>query len=64
MTASLEALVIAAYIFADGLAIPRPGPRGNTTRDNHGSDRASKPCEKSLGDPLPSATIDDLAGAP
>jgi hypothetical protein len=31
MTASLETLVIAAYIFADGVAIPRPGPRGRTT---------------------------------
>jgi Transposase DDE domain len=31
MTASLETLVIAAYIFADGVAIPRPGPRGKTT---------------------------------
>ena len=26
MTASLETLVVAAYIFADELAIPRPGP--------------------------------------
>jgi Transposase DDE domain len=31
MTASLETLVVAAYIFADGAAIPRPGPKGNTT---------------------------------
>jgi Transposase DDE domain len=31
MTASLETLVIAAYIFADGAAIPRPGPRGKIT---------------------------------
>src|SRR5262249_29214565 len=31
MTASLETLVIAAYIFADGVAIPRPGPRGKTS---------------------------------
>src|SRR6266545_8294702 len=31
MTASLETLVIAAYIFADGAAIPRPGPAGKTT---------------------------------
>jgi len=31
MTASLETLVIAAYIFADGVAIPRPGPSGKTT---------------------------------
>src|SRR6266508_2378201 len=31
MTASLETLVIAAYIFADGAAIPRPGPEGKTT---------------------------------
>ena len=28
MTASLETLVIAAYVFADSLAIPRPGPEG------------------------------------
>jgi hypothetical protein len=31
MTASLEALVIAAYMFADGAAIPGPGPRGKVT---------------------------------
>jgi hypothetical protein len=31
MTALLETLVVAAYIFADGVAIPRPGPRGKTT---------------------------------
>jgi hypothetical protein len=31
MTASLETLVVAAYIFADGVAIPRPGPPGKTT---------------------------------
>src|SRR5919198_5449018 len=31
MTASLETLVIAAYIFADGAAIPRPGPKGKIT---------------------------------
>jgi Transposase DDE domain len=31
MTASLETLVVAAYIFADGVAIPRPGPAGKTT---------------------------------
>jgi hypothetical protein len=31
MTASLETLVIAAYIFADGAAIPRPGPAGRIT---------------------------------
>jgi hypothetical protein len=31
MTASLETLVIAAYIFADGAAIPRPGPAGKIT---------------------------------
>jgi hypothetical protein len=30
MTASLETLVIAAYIFADA-AIPRPGPKGKVT---------------------------------
>jgi hypothetical protein len=28
MTASLETLVVAAYLFADELAIPRPGPSG------------------------------------
>lgn len=31
MTASLETLVIAAYVFADSLSIPRPGPAGKTT---------------------------------
>jgi hypothetical protein len=31
MTASLETLVIAAYIFADGVVIPRPGPAGKTS---------------------------------
>jgi hypothetical protein len=31
MTASLETLVVAAYMFADGAAIPRPGPLGKTT---------------------------------
>jgi len=31
MTASLETLVVAAYIFADGAAIPRPGPQGKIT---------------------------------
>jgi hypothetical protein len=31
MTATLETLVVAAYIFADGVAIPRPGPRGKTS---------------------------------
>jgi DDE family transposase len=31
MTASLETLVVAAYLFADELAIPRPGPRGEIT---------------------------------
>jgi DDE family transposase len=31
MTASLETLVVAAYIFADGVAIPRPGPEGKIT---------------------------------
>jgi hypothetical protein len=31
MTASLETLVVAAYMFADGVAIPRPGPPGKTT---------------------------------
>jgi len=29
MTASLETLVVAAYVFADSLRIPRPGPAGN-----------------------------------
>jgi len=31
MTASLETLVVAAYIFADQVAIPRPGPEGKIT---------------------------------
>jgi Transposase DDE domain len=31
MTASLETLVVAAYIFADEVAIPRPGPNGKIT---------------------------------
>jgi hypothetical protein len=31
MTASLETLVIAAYVFADELVIPRSGPTGLTT---------------------------------
>lgn len=31
MTASLETLVVAAYIFADQTAIPRPGPQGRIT---------------------------------
>ncbi|MGH2742029.1 MAG: transposase [Thermoleophilaceae bacterium] len=31
MTASLETLVVAAYVFADALRIPRPGPKGKTT---------------------------------
>jgi hypothetical protein len=31
MTATLETLVVAAYIFADGVAIPRPGPTGKAT---------------------------------
>jgi len=31
MTASLETLVVAAYIFADRTAIPRPGPEGKIT---------------------------------
>jgi hypothetical protein len=31
MTASLETLVIAAYVFADALPIPRPGPPGKVT---------------------------------
>jgi hypothetical protein len=31
MTASLETLVVAAYVFADSLRIPRPGPEGKIT---------------------------------
>lgn len=31
MTAELETLVVAAYVFATSLAIPRPGPRGLIT---------------------------------
>ena len=31
MTASLETLVVAAYVFADALRIPRPGPVGKIT---------------------------------
>lgn len=31
MTASLETLVVAAYVFADSLRIPRPGPTGKVT---------------------------------
>ena len=31
MCASLETLVIAAYVFATSLSIPRPGPEGKTT---------------------------------
>ena len=31
MTASLETLVIAAYVFATSVAIPRPGPEGDIT---------------------------------
>jgi hypothetical protein len=31
MTASLETLAIAAYVFADSLRIPRPGPAGEIT---------------------------------
>jgi hypothetical protein len=31
MTASLETLVVTAYLFADDLAIPRPGPEGAIT---------------------------------
>ena len=31
MTASLETLVIAAYVFADAVPIPRPGPKGAIT---------------------------------
>jgi hypothetical protein len=31
MTASVETLVVAAYVFACGLSIPRPGPAGKIT---------------------------------
>ncbi len=31
MTASLETLVVAAYVFADSLPIPRSGPAGKAT---------------------------------
>ena len=31
MTASLETLVVAAYVFASTLRIPRPGPAGKVT---------------------------------
>jgi hypothetical protein len=31
MSASLETLVIAAYVFATSFRIPRPGPQGNIT---------------------------------
>ena len=31
MTASLETLVVAAYVFACSLSIPRPGPAGKIT---------------------------------
>jgi hypothetical protein len=31
MTASLETLVVASYLFADDLSIPRPGPKGEIT---------------------------------
>ena len=31
MTASLETLVVAAYVFASSLSIPRPGPAGKIT---------------------------------
>jgi hypothetical protein len=31
MTASLETLVIAAYVFADSVRIPHPGPVGEIT---------------------------------
>jgi hypothetical protein len=31
MTASLETFVIAAYVFAEALSIPRSGPAGKTT---------------------------------
>jgi hypothetical protein len=31
MTASLESLVVAAYVFATSLSIPRPGPQGKVT---------------------------------
>jgi hypothetical protein len=38
MTACLETLVVAAYVFACSLSIPRPGPVGKITRS--GVDRA------------------------
>ena len=31
MSASLETLVLAAYVFATSLSIPRPGPLGDVT---------------------------------
>jgi hypothetical protein len=31
MDASLDTLVVAAYVFADAFAIPRSGPRGKIT---------------------------------
>src|ERR1700736_609015 len=31
MCASLETLVVAAYVFADSFSFPRPGPAGKTT---------------------------------
>lgn len=31
MCASLETLVIAAYVFATSLSIPRPGPEGKVS---------------------------------
>ena len=31
MTASMETLAVAAYVFACGLSIPRPGPAGKIT---------------------------------
>jgi hypothetical protein len=31
MTASLETLVVAAYVFANSLPIPRPGPAGKAS---------------------------------
>jgi hypothetical protein len=31
MCASLETLVVAAYVFADSLSFPRPGPAGKVS---------------------------------
>ena len=56
MRASLETLVVAAYVFAESLRIPRPGPVGKVTDEElialgggAGRDRAV------LGPPVPRA---------